>query len=589
MVWQKLLLGIAIIVVSLVGFGANTYRFYLQRWDDAYITFRFADHLANSQGLVWNIGGERVEGFTSLLHVLLLAAGIRAGFDPWWSSLGLSVVCVLFGVAVVLTLIWKQSGTIHPVISILVGIYLIDPATAVHTTSGLETSFSLQSFSVHYSYRYPLSLHRDIPCHWASELLCFFRSLHGRKPSCMDSDCMSRLRSSCLTRTQPERIKENLLKVGSSIAFVAFLGVIYVTWKVDYFGYLLPNPFYVKSNKFSLAGLTEVREYILHLLKWLGPLILVIVLAFTLGGLGKCVDVRGMKNRLTEFMALLGHADFRNLMLAVLIPSLLALAFYTTIIHEVGGAYRFSYPTYLFFVLIVASVTASLTSRIKLTKGFERGLVIVALGCYGALFVSLKSWVGPPLPDTASSRYHLEIAKAVESTKLGTQGTILCDAAGIIPYVSGFNQVDRVGLVDNFLSGRRPATMAEREEYIWSRTLDVYLGSDPPATAGAIGFEDDPRMETRYVSESLLKRNLTLVEARIYPKDPVVLHARMRELRDNWHFVGEVEWPAWKSEKLKSFLYVRNDSPNASLLISRLEPLIKVHSDQVDFDNFETQ
>ncbi len=37
--------------------------------DDTYITFRFAEHLAAGEGLVWNVGDERTEGFTSPLHV----------------------------------------------------------------------------------------------------------------------------------------------------------------------------------------------------------------------------------------------------------------------------------------------------------------------------------------------------------------------------------------------------------------------------------------------------------------------------------------------------------------------------------------
>jgi hypothetical protein len=129
--------------------------------------------------------------------------------------------------------------------------------------------------------------------------------------------------------------------------------------------------------------------------------------------------------------------------------------------------------------------------------------------------------------------------------------------------------------------------MVEREKYIWSRPLDVYLGADPPATAGSTSFEDDPRMKTRYISEILLQRNLTLVESRIYPKDPEILHSRMRELRDNWQFIGEVEWPGLKAYKLKSFLYVRKDSANASLLISKLEPLVTFQPEQVDLENLD--
>src|SRR6185503_6975999 len=50
--------------------------------DDAYITFRYARHLAEGYGLgAWNHTGEHVEGYSSLLWTLLLGAATWAGAD----------------------------------------------------------------------------------------------------------------------------------------------------------------------------------------------------------------------------------------------------------------------------------------------------------------------------------------------------------------------------------------------------------------------------------------------------------------------------------------------------------------------------
>src|SRR6188472_4082581 len=55
--------------------------------DDAYITFRYARHLADGYGLgAWNRTGERVEGYSSLLWTLLLAGAARPGIDIWLAS-----------------------------------------------------------------------------------------------------------------------------------------------------------------------------------------------------------------------------------------------------------------------------------------------------------------------------------------------------------------------------------------------------------------------------------------------------------------------------------------------------------------------
>src|SRR5262245_5619697 len=66
--------------------------------DDAYITFRYARHLAEGYGFgAWNRTGERVEGYSSLLWTLLLAGAARLGVDVRLASkvLGAAAALVL--------------------------------------------------------------------------------------------------------------------------------------------------------------------------------------------------------------------------------------------------------------------------------------------------------------------------------------------------------------------------------------------------------------------------------------------------------------------------------------------------------------
>ena len=52
--------------------------------DDAFITFRYAQNLAGGHGPVFN-QGERVEGYTSYLWMILMAAVIRlGGVQEFW-------------------------------------------------------------------------------------------------------------------------------------------------------------------------------------------------------------------------------------------------------------------------------------------------------------------------------------------------------------------------------------------------------------------------------------------------------------------------------------------------------------------------
>jgi hypothetical protein len=67
--------------------------------DDAYITFRYARHLAEGYGLgAWNRTGEHVEGYSSLLWTLLLGGAAWLGFD-------IRIASKVFGAAAALTVI----------------------------------------------------------------------------------------------------------------------------------------------------------------------------------------------------------------------------------------------------------------------------------------------------------------------------------------------------------------------------------------------------------------------------------------------------------------------------------------------------
>src|SRR4029077_14243219 len=145
------LLSIIILGLGAVLYLANVYQGRLNYWDDAYVTFRYAQHLAHGQGLIWNIGGERSEGFTSFLHVTLLSLGIKMGVRPELWSLLLSITCVFATIALVLRILKRETGALHPFAALIVGIYLVDDITAVHSTSGMETQLFIFLLCAAYS------------------------------------------------------------------------------------------------------------------------------------------------------------------------------------------------------------------------------------------------------------------------------------------------------------------------------------------------------------------------------------------------------------------------------------------------------
>src|ERR1044071_2088878 len=76
---------------SAIVFGL--YRAVSLRWisDDAFITMRYVKNFLEGNGLVYNIG-ERVEGYTHFLWLLLVSAVSAIGFDPVDASIWLGIL-----------------------------------------------------------------------------------------------------------------------------------------------------------------------------------------------------------------------------------------------------------------------------------------------------------------------------------------------------------------------------------------------------------------------------------------------------------------------------------------------------------------
>ena len=123
------------------------------------------------------------------------------------------------------------------------------------------------------------------------------------------------------------------------------------------------------------------------------------------------------------------------------------------------------------------------------------------------------------------------------------------------------------------------------EAYLWSQGADVFVGFQPPATAGAERPEDDPVMDTAYISEALVERRFGFVTDLNFPYEVDVLHSRMRELRDNWVWLGYTDWDnGWQGFRVRRFIYVRKDSPHRDVLIANLNPIIAATPAEIDLN-----
>lgn len=118
--------------------------------DDAYISFRYARHLAEGAGLVFNRGeSPPVEGFSNLLWVLWTSPWIRLGVDP---ALVANATSIAAGAALLALVARLASRRLHvgfvPCAAAALFLGTL-PTFTVWSTSGLETvPFALATFGV---------------------------------------------------------------------------------------------------------------------------------------------------------------------------------------------------------------------------------------------------------------------------------------------------------------------------------------------------------------------------------------------------------------------------------------------------------
>jgi arabinofuranosyltransferase len=110
-----------------------------QAWvcDDALITFRYVDNWVAGRGLVFN-AGERVEGFSNPLFVVLLAPFARAGRDLFVVATTLGLVAIMLEAALLVWLSARATGSIL-IAAAAAALFCSDRVVAVWATGGLET------------------------------------------------------------------------------------------------------------------------------------------------------------------------------------------------------------------------------------------------------------------------------------------------------------------------------------------------------------------------------------------------------------------------------------------------------------------
>ena len=122
-------------LVSILVFLVFVILFWSYSIDDAFVTFRYAQNLADGNGLTFNPGDKAVEGYSNFLWLIILSFTYLIGLPIYWTAKILGIICFITA-----GLVWHLgfSKEDHDYLWLTPIFFMITPFTAFWAVSGLE-------------------------------------------------------------------------------------------------------------------------------------------------------------------------------------------------------------------------------------------------------------------------------------------------------------------------------------------------------------------------------------------------------------------------------------------------------------------
>jgi hypothetical protein len=441
----------ALVIVA----GAAHAASYWLPFEDAYITYRYAENLAHGNGLAYNVG-ERVEGFTSFLWTILLSAATTLHLPIVETSHIASVVAGLSMLAIVAPLMRAMLPN-APTWTAAVAAALVaaDGSFAYYAASGMETTaFALVVAIALLLASRGGSLRANIA---AGVVLAASAMLRPEGAG------YAALAVAALAVHAGDR--RDALRVGASFAAV-FLPYFAARWA--YFGWPLPNTYYAKASPSGAlfgAGLSAAEGYLTSNGFWLA-IGAAIYLALRAGGSRAARLTAALVLGSVVNVVIVGGDTFafHRFFVPALVPGAIAVAAVAQRLAPSRKRPAFTLAVGALVVLVVvwklvASVVPTRTLLVRQVQSERERVLGVAK--IDADYFTVGRWLA---------------AHAPSDTLLAT------NAAGIVPYESGLRAIDMLGLTDAHVAHARirlgyGVRGHEKHDatYILSRAPDVIL------------------------------------------------------------------------------------------------------------------
>jgi arabinofuranosyltransferase len=447
-------LALALLIILMGIFAWQAVDFGAPPSEDAAILMRYADHVAQGEGIVWNIGEAPVDGATDFLFMLIVAMLHRFGLSLE-AAVRLSTVASHFGTVILIYLGMRRvqgSGVVPAILS--AAYFAVGPGLFI-SASYFGTPFFTLAVAAAWlmALKIILSHGGSVRDYIYFSLICLVVGLI--RPEGVLISIFMLIAIGIIPLAE---FRRTAFVFG---AVFVILGGAFFVWHWSYFGHPLPNPFYVKGGG-QLYPSSLVRS-VFNNFRMLFPFIPAFLLS-----------VRSTK--------------VSRLGIAFLIPIACSALMWIFLSDEMNLYGRFQYPLLSVAALswypLVRSIREDLDLP-SLQKLHFKSRLSIAMASVSVVLLIFAVHIrnSSKIIFTDDGRYDVGV---MLSEYVDRGYTIVTTEAGLLPLYSKWRAVDAWGLNDQWIAHNGTIT----NEYLRSRDPDLimwhgYFSPLQPPSAGA--------------------------------------------------------------------------------------------------------
>ncbi len=479
--------------------------------DDALITLRYAENLSVAGELTWNVGEDPIEGYTGVALPVILASLHTLGVPLVFGARLVGIASFFIGWLLLYLILRRIS--IEPIVQgFTVVLYSTLAPLFTHSTSGLDTML-FSSAMLLALYALIVNLYGTDRPFSQGHSIAFFLSLLFVSLTRPEGVAFSLALIVSATYSVRRYHKEQWKSFfWNGIIWYLLPGAIYFMWRVQYYGLLLPNTFYVKgASGFYIGNVADLLRFVRRF--FAVPVLMVIfLLSLETDVLWAEWKQRILSTRRTLWVLLLCLFGFALVLLLMVTTSHL--------LTNYSGRFYVPFLPLLFFGLALflhIGLETFLPTKKENPIRFKGVVLVLLLLCaYQVWFNVLKlreEFVFVREQKMIHERAHNVIGVWLREHIPPSEWLLVYLDAGGAPYFSRLPTIDFGALSDEFLT-RKDLSPKEIVDYAFAKNPGVMVFTSNNAEKltsdeGTLNISLDPRF-----------KNYTLVKK--YLSDPSI-------------------------------------------------------------------